>query len=264
MHLIYFDESGNSGNKLTDENQPVFVLCALMVRADEWQEIEAELDASRLAIFPTSAEWKKFEVHAKDLTSPRKNNFFFDKKSEDRLKLYRDWIRIAQARELKVFYKAIVKKRYATWLAGTFRNRVRINPQVAAFAFLSQVINQHLAALKPASLGIFISDENREVVTDVEEAIRALRIDSTSLRLSQIIEKGFFIESRKSLLLQLCDLCTFCARKREDEKIGRPLNSTNKSLASLLEPIIYRGREAMIDILGWLQNMYGASDQKKS
>src|SRR5205814_4437192 len=138
-----------------------------------------------------------------------RKNFFFDKPSEDRLKLYNDWMQIARKRQLSVFYKAIVKKRYATWLTGTFRNRtVRINPQVAAFAFLSQVINQHLAALKPASLGIFISDENREVVTDVEEAIRALRIDSTSLRLSQIIEKGFFIESRKSLLLQLCDLCT--------------------------------------------------------
>ena len=264
MHLVYFDESGNSGNKLDDEQQPVFVLCALMVPADEWQDLEAELDAARIAAFPTSANRRDVEVHAKDLTSPRRNNFFYDKPSEHRLKLYHDWMQIARRRKLSVFYKAIVKKRYARWLAGTFRDRaVRINPQVAAFAFLSQVINQHLSGLKPASLAIFISDENRDVVTDVEDAIRALRLDSTALRLSQIIEKGFFIESRKSLLLQLCDLCTFCVRKREDEKIGRPLNSTTRTLASLVDPLIYRRPEATIDILAWLQAMYGTAETQK-
>lgn len=39
MHLSYFDESGNTGNNLTDDNQPVFVLCALAVPADRWQLI---------------------------------------------------------------------------------------------------------------------------------------------------------------------------------------------------------------------------------
>ena len=28
MHLVYFDESGNSGNNLNDADQPIFVLGA--------------------------------------------------------------------------------------------------------------------------------------------------------------------------------------------------------------------------------------------
>jgi hypothetical protein len=133
---------------------------------------------------------------------------------------------------------------------------VKINPQIAAFVFLAHVINEYLYSRKPTSLGIFISDENREVVTDIEEAIRILRISRSRLRLSQIVEKGFFIESRKSLLLQLCDLCTFSVRKREEEKIGRRISQTNRSLASLADPLVYRGREATTDAIAWLQQQY--------
>ncbi len=38
------------------------------------------------------------------------------------------------------------------------------------------------------------------------------------LKLGQIVEKGCFIESEKSLVLQLCDLCVYTARQREEQK----------------------------------------------
>ena len=255
MHLIYFDESGNSGNNLADSEAPVFVLCALCVPAGEWQDIEADLVTSRDALLPDLVQ-KNIEVHARDIVNPAKKHPFFTKPADLRLKLFEDWMHVAKARKLTVFYKAIVKKRYARWLKDSFNAEVKINPQIAAFVFLAHVINEYLSSRKPRSLGIFISDENREVVTDIEEAIRILRISRTRLRLSQIVEKGFFIESRKSLLLQLCDLCTFSARKREEEKIGRPLSQTNRSLAKLADPLVYRGREATTDAIAWLREQY--------
>jgi hypothetical protein len=256
VQFAYFDESGNTGNNLSDDEQPVFILCALLVAADEWQEVEKELYAARAALFADATIPKNFEVHALDLVSPRKTHFLSDYPSALRLQLYRDWLHIAKQRKVNIFYKAIVKKRYSRWLKESLGPKVRINPQVAAFVFLANVINEYLSSLKPPSLGIFISDENREVVTDIEESIRVLRIDSSRLRLSQIVEKGFFIESRKSLLLQLCDLCTFSVRKREEEKIGRRLSETNRSLALLADSLVYRGREATADVLSWLQKQY--------
>jgi hypothetical protein len=255
VHLIYFDESGNSGNNLGDTEAPVFVLCALCVPADEWQDIETELTNLRSALLPDFAS-KDLEVHAKDIVNPAKKHPFFTQPADLRLKLFEVWMGVAKARKLTVFYKAIVKKRYARWLKDSFDTKVQINPQVAAFVFLAHVINEYLSSRKPRSLGIFISDENREVVTDIEEAIRVLRISRSRLRLSQIVEKGFFIESRKSLLLQLCDLCTFSVRKREEEKIGRRISQTNRSLASLADPLVYRGREATTDAIAWLQKQY--------
>lgn len=44
MHLIYIDESGNTGRNLSDTSQPVFVLGALVVPETEWQAIEADLE----------------------------------------------------------------------------------------------------------------------------------------------------------------------------------------------------------------------------
>jgi hypothetical protein len=42
MHLVYFDESGNSGTNLRDPQQPFFVLAALTVPETEWVGLEHE------------------------------------------------------------------------------------------------------------------------------------------------------------------------------------------------------------------------------
>ena len=52
MYLIYFDESGNTGNNLNDAQQPVFVLCALAVPKDKWLQVEQDLHAEIERSFP--------------------------------------------------------------------------------------------------------------------------------------------------------------------------------------------------------------------
>ena len=255
MHLIYFDESGNTGNNLADDSQPIFLLCALAVPADRWQIIENELNDARKAIYPDPVP-DDFEMHGAEIINPGKDCFFRGKPLGERIALYKAWIDIAQKHSLRVFSRAIVKKRYARWLQDNFGAGVLINPHIAAFALLSQVINQHLSSLNPPSLGIFISDENKEAMKDIEKSIRALRFDIGGLRLGNIIEKGFFIESHSSLLLQLCDLCTYSIRKNEEAKIGRPLSGAMETIASLADPLIHRGNEAMPDVLAWLQGQY--------
>jgi hypothetical protein len=69
MHLIYLDESGNTGNNLTDQNQPVFVLCALLVPESKWLEVEASLSATLNRFFPDRPD--TFEVHANEILNPR-------------------------------------------------------------------------------------------------------------------------------------------------------------------------------------------------
>ena len=99
-----------------------------------------------------------------------------------------------------------------------------------------------------------IADENKDVMYDVEKAIRLLRADMGALRLSQIIEKGFFIESHTSLPLQLCDLCAFCLRRMEEEKAGLALKPLDANCIPWAKPLIHRGAEPLTDVLTWLQN----------
>lgn len=115
-----------------------------------------------------------------------------------------------------------------------------------------------LKSLPGAPLGIFISDENHEVVGDVEKAIRFFRGAEGVLKLGQIIEKGFFIESEKSLILQLCDLCVYTARRHEETKLGLPVKPIDEGGIPLIEPLVHVGDERLGDVIAWLE-----AEQKK-
>jgi hypothetical protein len=71
------------------------------------------------------------------------------------------------------------------------------------------------------------------------------------------VEKGFFIDSSKSVILQLCDLCALTLRKKEEGKSGFRDNPLHHGGIALLEPLVHRGNEAWQDVLRWI------SDEKK-
>jgi hypothetical protein len=78
------------------------------------------------------------------------------------------------------------------------------------------------------------------------------------LKLGQIVEKGFFIESQKSLVLQLCDLCVYTARRREEKKAGLTIKPIDEGCIPLIEPLIHVGDERFRDVNAWL-----TAEQKK-
>jgi hypothetical protein len=251
MHLIYLDESGQTGTNLRDTVQPVFVLGALVVPESCWLGLEKDLLAAIDKSFPAPRP-EDFEIHATEISNPR-NGYFKQFPIPHRLAFRDEWFRIAQKHSLKFVYRAISKRRFADWSNHTFGSGVAINPHVAAFPLVARVVDDLLKSLPDSPLGIFISDENREVVRDVEKAIRFFRGAEGVLKLSQIIEKGFFIESEKSLVLQLCDLCVYTARRREEKKLGYTVKPIDEGGIPLIEPLIHVGDERLRDVNTWLE-----------
>jgi len=251
MHLIYLDESGQTGTNLRDANQPVFVLAALVVPESAWLALEKDLQAAIEKSFPAPRP-EDFEIHATEISNPR-NGYFKQFPIAHRLAFRDEWFRIAQKHALNLVYRAISKKQFLTWSHNTFGSGVAINPHVAAFPLVARVVDDLLKSLPGSPLGIFISDENREVVGDVEKAIRVLRGTEGVLKLGQIIEEGFFIQSEKSLVLQLCDLCVYTARRREEQKLGLSIKSLDQGGISLIEPLIHIGDERLRDVNAWLE-----------
>jgi hypothetical protein len=252
MQLIYLDESGNTGNNLADPQQPVFVLGALIVPERTWQPVEAELEHALETNVP-SPRPHGFEMHGGDL---RQGTGCFKSISvKTRVGLRDDWLRIAASHGLRFIYRAITKNRYERWMKATFGSNISVNPHLAAFPLVAQVANNFLKADSPDTLGIFISDNNREVVSDIERFLKLLRATPGALRLDRIIEKGFFIDSHKSLLLQLADLCTLLARKDEERKIGLPPKNIDDTGILLLQHLLHRGEEAFPDVIQWLQQV---------
>ena len=68
----------------------------------------------------------------------------------------------------------------------------------------------------------------------------------------RIIEKCFFIDSTKSLLLQLADMCTYSARKIEEEEIGHPVRPLHREGIDLLRPLIASGDKALREVIAWM------------
>ncbi len=211
MHLIYLDESGNSGNNLNDAQQPIFVLCAMIVAEDRWQGLENDLAKALNRRFPSPGP-VGLEVHGSELRNGK--GVFADMAMVERVGLRDEWMEIAARHGARLIHRAVDKKRYQRWLMETYGGGVAINPHVMAFALLARVVDDYLRALPGKPLGMFISDENKEIVADVEKAIRLLRGAEGNLRLGQIVEKGFFIDSASSLPLQLCDLFALSLRKQ--------------------------------------------------
>jgi hypothetical protein len=252
MHLIYIDESGNTGRNLADPQQPVFVLGALVVPENSWQSIEVALETAIKNHGPKGLAGDE-EIHGGDLRQG--TGIFKGVAVTERLKLRDSWIQIAIDHKLHFIYRAIVKKRYERWMAATFGAGVSINPHLAAFPLVAQVANNLLRSCGPDVLGIIISDDNREVVGDIERFQKLLRVTPGTLHLDRIIEKGFFIDSSKSRLIQLADLCTLQARKVEERMLGMEPKRIDDRGIDLIQPLIHRGEESFPDVIEWLKNV---------
>lgn len=250
MYLVYFDESGNSGTNYNDAHQPVFVLSALLVPHEIWPQLERDLEAIIEKFFP-SPRWPGFEVHAGNIYAGRGE--FRQITIDHRLAFCDAWFQAAQKHGLKLISRAIVKRKFHSWLQSEFGSGILINPHVVAFALVARVIDDYLRSLPRSPLGIFISDENKEIVHDIEKSIKVLRGIEGGLKLGQIIEKGFFIDSSKSLPLQLSDLCAYNVRKKEEQKEGLAVRSIHDRGMAAIEPLVYRGKEAWQDVLAWIK-----------
>ncbi len=249
MHLVYIDESGNTGKNLVDPQQPVFLLCAMLVHISRWQQLETGLQQICQEALGAQSSKDGFEINATDIRNG--SGVFRGIPVADRIEFRDKLLQKAVDADVKLIYRSIEKHRFKKWMVSAFGTGIAINPHVVAFPLLAQVVNRYLQAQN--TLGIFISDENKEIVADVEKSIRLLRGDSTALKLDRIIEKGFFIDSRSSLVLQLCDLCAYSLRKNEEIKIGIPSKPVDASGISMVNRITHVGEEPFHDVLEWIK-----------
>jgi hypothetical protein len=259
MYIVYFDETGNTGTNYDDPQQRVFLLGAMVVPEAIWQNLEKDLAAEVEKAFTGSPAVdnayyfglpNNFEVHGVAL---RNGSGFFREFSVGVRVAFRDaWLAIAQRHGVKFIYRAIEKGRFRLWVHGELGSGVKINPYVVAFPLVARVVDEYLAGCPGKPLGIFVFDENKEVVHDIEKSLSLLRGINNSLRLGRVVEKGFFIDSAKSLMLQLCDVCLYYARKKEEQALGLPAKEIDRGGILGIEPLVYKGNEAFHDVLAWV------------
>jgi hypothetical protein len=250
MILVYIDESGDTGHNLSDKQQPVFVLGALIVPQSKWKELELSFHKIVVEFFD-NAPVDNFELHAMDLVNRRG---FFKSFTLEQTKLFRNkCLELIQHLNINLVYRAIDKKEFQKFCEVTYGKGISVAPYIMALPFLCTRINDILKANN--DLGILIFDEHHSLV-EIEKSLRTLRLDDTStLQTENFIEQGFFVDSAKSQAIQLVDLALYYVRKYEESKLGYRVSLHHKEVFSLIEKLSEslqsHGRSK--DILNWVE-----------
>jgi hypothetical protein len=255
MNLVYVDESGNTGLNLKDSQQPVFILAAMIVLEHAWFILERDFFRTARGLFGADLAYP-FEIHATDLKSGRR--FFKDLPLERRLSFRDQMLQLLVDSEVVVIYRRIIKAKFEAFCVDHYGPGIKVNPYVMALPFVCMEVDHYLRHQGPDQLGMLIFDEQKENLDAVERSLRTLRLDSTSiLKTTNIVEKGFFVDSSKSFALQLVDIAAYHIRKYEESKSGFRVNPLDAQTFGNLRKLISTGVGSdLIDVVEWVKNYF--------
>ncbi|HBD95744.1 MAG TPA: hypothetical protein DC057_16365, partial [Spirochaetia bacterium] len=163
----------------------------------------------------------EFEIHVIDLKTGKNifNNIDFIKRMEIRNKIFSFF----QKNSIPIIYRRIIKNKFENFCIKNYGHGILIQPYIMALPFICKAVDSYL--LMNDAQGILIFDEQKEYYLDVEKSLKKLRFENEfNLKTTRIIEKGFFIDSKKSFGIQLVDFIAYYLRKNEEKKLGLKIN----------------------------------------
>jgi len=255
MNFVYIDESGNTGLNLKDPQQPLFLLSAMILPESKWFSLEKLFFNAARKYFGDPLP-SPFEIQAKDLKSGRGvfENLTFTQQLSFRDKM----LQLLLDNKIAVIYMRIIKSKFAAFCEEHYGPGIKVNPYIMALPFVCMEVDHYLRQTGDDQLGMFIFDEQKETLDDAERSLRTLRLDSKSiLKTTNIIEKGFFIDSSKSFALQLVDLAAYYIRKYEENELGLRVSDVDKQTFGKIKELASTGIGSnVVDILEWVKKYY--------
>jgi hypothetical protein len=255
MNLVYIDESGNTGLNLKDSQQPVFLLAAMILPESKWFLLEELFFNTARKYFGDELP-SPFEIQAKDLKSGR--GVFKNLTLAQQLSFRDELLKLLLDNKIAVIYMRIIKSKFAAFCDEQYGPGIKVNPYIMALPFVCMEVNHYLRQSGSDQLGMFIFDEQKETLDDAERSLRTLRLDSRSiLKTTNIIEKGFFIDSSKSFALQLVDLAAYYIRKYKEHELGLRVSDYDKQTFDTIKKLASISIGPNVgDILEWVKKYY--------
>lgn len=207
MELIYLDDSGSTGTKLNDIEQPLFVLGGVMLSDFVWHKVNAELNKIK-------AKYKiaNKELHILDIMKSKDN--FKDWEYDDKKELISECLRVISKFSLKVIFFKVFKENYRLFFERktALHNMDKIPPYIVAYHYILQMVDEYLSHKKVR--GMLIADEQDKTMQIAKDELEKLReIDISDIKIKNIIETSFFTSSKDSNLLQLADIVAYTVKR---------------------------------------------------
>jgi len=211
MYLGYLDESGNTGRRLDDADQPILWMVAVLVPEDEVHGLTLAADkimAKCLPSLPTH------EIHAQELFAGA--GPWRDTKPKLRIKVMRKTLALLAKHDCAVVHASIDKPRLAA------RNYEDVSPpQMLALQFLTEKIDRYVVRLRDPlrSRVLLIADESKENERIAKEMIhRQQRIpygEVPGRTLKSVIDTIHFVRSEESRCIQVADTVGFVLNRHD-------------------------------------------------
>ena len=230
MLICYVDESGNSGRRLDDPNQPFHLIAAVMVREDRVQEMTRLLD-ELAGSAPTDGPLLEF--HGNELFHG--SGQWQGVTPHRRISEYKKALSVLAKVRAGVFHASIDKRELSRKYQEPYP------PHMFALQFLAEKIEQWVQDQtdRLSQRALLVADENREQEQYSFDLIRRMQESGgpvgsgwgISTQLDHIVDSIYFIPSERSRGVQLADMVAFVLNR--DQRNNRYPSRDGRSDAAV-------------------------------
>lgn len=253
MLFCYLDESGNTGNRLDDPDQPYHYLVAVMVREDKVSLLSERLD-ELAANAPTTSEL--VEYHGKELFAGE--GPWLGVAPQVRVNEYAKALAVISEVDAHIAHASINKPALA-------QRGSRRSPHLYALQFLTEKIEDWVRPKTDplCQLALLVADQNHEVEQYAFNLVRMMHRSGGPVGASSglakatehIVDSVYFAPSERSRGIQLADLVAYILNRRnrhmEASNRGRSAQAVEWLEATYIDPRVATWRMRWPSFGGW-------------
>ena len=203
--FAYFDESGTPNPGDPED----FVLAAVLVKSAQWRRISDGIDGIKRRHF-ADHDPKDVEIHVKDMLN--RSGIYRAVTLDEIYSFLYDVFRFISDHDTPLHIIAsIIRKREL---------RTRIDPEWWNYKFVFERLDSYLGGDRsaagggPGGQGIAIIDGDEGRAAELHNKLSGMLAEGTeNSRLSHIVERPFFTDSRLRNVSQISDCVSYCVRR---------------------------------------------------
>lgn len=211
MYILYADDAGSTGTDYDNKQQPVFSLAGVIVKDDNWFQINDKISSLKHKILPNCPD---VEIHAADIFSGKKDKKgrfnFRQNTTEENRGILAAFVDLVVSENLPIIYFSVRKENLKNYCNYHFGGAVKIDPYLIAFPYVTSFFDHYVTQRKDR--GLIMLDEQNSIIANIDTAFSMVRLakdDTKNFHADNIIERALFLESVKSNFIQLADVCNF-------------------------------------------------------
>ncbi len=209
MYLMYADESGSTGLDYENEQQPIFVLGAALIKDTDWHKINNFFEIEKVKLCPF---FEVLEIHTNEIFSPNRKSPFSTFYWKDNLKLLEKMADLIANLDIK-FFNVIIDKKAVKDLAlkNNKTTILKTDPYLLAYIELQKQVSDYILNASDNDNGMIFLDEFLPL--DKEVPAISWILSKEKITKNNIIERAIFLKSHASNFIQIADFYAFYINK---------------------------------------------------